>query len=132
MLASFAMRRLPLVINKSKFNHMSNIKSSSATSALSNSRTNSESTTSGVETGRDLADIVAFFVAMAGGRKDTDVAGRAGRRDVVETVAVHGVEVMRPVAVAGRAGAVLSDNFFDGPVGRVGSIRIACTRLEGT
>jgi hypothetical protein len=126
---------VPLVINKSKFNHMSNIKSSWTISALSNSRTNSESAISGFEPGWNLAAIVTFFVAMVGGRKDTEVAGRVGRRDVFETVAIHGVEVMRPAAVAGRVGAALSDDFFDGPVivgGGVGSIRITCTRLEGT
>jgi hypothetical protein len=111
---------------------MSNIKSSSATSTLSNSRTNSESATGGVEPGRNLADIVTFVVAMAGGCRDAEVAGRVGRRDVVETVAFLGVEVMRPVAVAGRVGAALSDDLFDEPVGGVGPIRVVCTRLEGT
>jgi hypothetical protein len=83
---------VPLDINKSKFNHTSNIKSSSATS-----RTNSEFATSGVEPGRNLADTVTFFVAMAGGRKDAEVAGRLGRRDGVETVVIRGVEVMYPM-----------------------------------
>jgi hypothetical protein len=44
---------------------------------------------------------------------------------------IRGVEGMRPAAVVGRVGATLSDDFFDGPVGGVGLIRIACTRLEG-
>jgi hypothetical protein len=110
------------------------MKSSSANSGLSSSRTNSEFVNGGVAPGLNLAlaDIITFLVAMVGGRKEAEVAGRAGMRDVVGVAARRDVEIMRPVAVAGRIGAAVWGGFFDWPAVGVGTTRIACPRLEGT
>jgi hypothetical protein len=69
---------------------------------------------------------------MVGGRKDAEVAGRAGMRDVNRADAFRDVDFMRPIAVAGRIGGVIKGGFFVRPAVGVGTTRIACPRFEGT
>ena len=107
------------------------MKSSSATSALSNPTTKSESIASAVTFACDLADVVTFLVTTVGRRKDAEVAGRAGMRDDNEADTFRDIEDTRPVAVAGRDGRAVGGGFFVGPAVGVGTTRIACPRLEG-
>jgi hypothetical protein len=72
---------------------MSNMKSSSATSAPSNSRTKLESIDSTVTFAWDIVHIATFLVATVGGRKDAEMAGRAGMRDVNEADAFRDGEL---------------------------------------
>jgi hypothetical protein len=69
----------------------------------SNWRTISGSAASGVVPVCDLVESLTVLVTAVGGRKDTEVAGRACMRGV-ETVPIREVEAIRPVAVAGRVG----------------------------
>jgi hypothetical protein len=106
---------------------------SSAKSRLSNSnsRTNSGSVASGVAPAFNLATILSLLVAILGGRKEAEVAGRLGMYDVAGVVAIRAVEAARPVTVAGRIRAAVCDDFFAEPAVGVGVIRGACPR-EGT
>jgi hypothetical protein len=59
-----------------------------------------------------------------GGRKDAEVAGRVGMRDVIGAGTVRNVEITRPTAVAGRAGGRICDD-FSGRIEGIGSARVA-------
>ena len=65
-----------------------------------------------------------MLLTLADGRKEAEVAGRVGMRDVVGAVAVRNVEVTRPAAVAGRAGGRVCD-FFSERTGGIGATRPA-------
>jgi hypothetical protein len=101
------------------------MKSSDASSAQSNSRANSDFA---VDTAAP-ARAVVVFLTLVGGRKEAEVAGRVGMRDVIGAVAVRNVEVTRPAAVAGRAGGRVCD-FFPKRTGGIGATRTACPRFE--
>jgi hypothetical protein len=69
------------------------------------------------------------FLILVGGRKEAEVAGRVGMRDVIGTVAVRKVEVTRPAAVAGRAWGKICD-FFPERTKGIGATRTACPRFK--
>ena len=101
------------------------MKSSAASSMQLNSRANS-----------DFADDIAsparafvVFLTLIGARKEAEVAGRVGMREVMGAVAVRNVEVTRPAAVAGRAGGRVCD-LFPERTGGIGATRTACPRFE--
>jgi hypothetical protein len=64
------------------------------------------------------------LLTLVGGRKEAEVAGRVGMRDVIGAGAVRNVEVTRPAAVAGRAGGRICD-FFSERTGGIGTTRTA-------
>lgn len=101
------------------------MKSSAASSRQSNSRANS-----------DLADDIAsparafvVFLTLIGGRKEAEVAGRVGMREVIGAVVVRDIEVTRPAAVAGRAGGRVCD-LFPERIRGIGATRTACPRFD--
>lgn len=96
------------------------MKSSSPSSTQSNSRVNSDFADDTISPARALA----VLLTLADGRKEAEVAGRVGMRDVVGAVAVRNVEVTRPAAVAGRAGGRVCD-FFSERTGGIGATRPA-------
>jgi hypothetical protein len=100
-------------------------------STPSNSRTISGSATSGVVPGCDFVKFFTVLVIAVGGRKDTEVAGRAWVRRV-ETGPIREVEAIRPVAVAGRVGRFICGDFLVEPAMGVGAVRTACPRFEGS
>lgn len=99
-------------------------------STPSNSRTISGSAASGVVLVCDFVESLTVLVTAIGGRKNTEVAGRARMRGV-ETGSTREVEAIRPVAVAGRVGGFICGDFLVEPAMGVGAARTACPRLEG-
>jgi hypothetical protein len=75
-----------------------------------------------------LATILSLLVAVLGGRKEAEVAGRLGMYDVAGVLAIRAVEAARPVTVAGRFRAAVWDDFFAEPAVGVGVILCACPR----
>ena len=96
------------------------MKSSGASSTQSNSSANSDLAGGTIPPARAFA----VLLTLAGGRKEAEVAGRVGMRDVIGADAVRNVEVTRPAAVAGRAGGRVRD-FFSERTGRIGATRTA-------
>lgn len=94
----------------------------------SNSRTISKSEASSVVPVCDFVEDLPVLATVAGGREDTEVAGRAWMR-LVETDPIR-VEAIRPVAVAGRVGGVICCDFLVEPAMGVGATRTACTCFE--
>jgi len=77
----------------------------------------------------DFVEGLTVLVTTVGGRKDTEVAGRACKR-AVETGPIREVEAIRPVAVAGRVGGVICGGFLIEPATGTGATRAACPRFE--
>jgi hypothetical protein len=99
-------------------------------STPSNSRTISGAAASSVVPVCDFVESLTVLVTAVGGRKDTEVAGRARMRGV-ETGSIREVEAIRPVAVAGRVGGFICGDFLVEPAMGVGAARTACPRFEG-
>ena len=97
------------------------MKSSVASSMKSNSRVNSDLADGTVSSPGRAFDVL---LTLVGGRKEAEVAGRVGTRDVIEVGAMRDVEVTRPAAVAGRAGGTIC-NFFSERTGGIGTTRTA-------
>ena len=97
----------------------------------SNSRTIWGSATSGLVPGCDFVKFPTVLAIAVGGRKDTEVAGRACTRRV-ETGPIREVEAIRPVAVAGRVGRLICGDLLLEPAMGAGPARTACPRFEGS
>ena len=98
-------------------------------STPSNSRTIWGSVASGFVPIRGFVESPTVLVIAVGGRKDTEVAGRACIRGV-KIGPIREVEAIRPVAVAGRAGGFICDDFLVKPATGAGAARVACPRFE--
>jgi hypothetical protein len=98
-------------------------------STPSNSRTISGSVASGFVLVCGFVESPTVLVTAVGGRKDTEVAGRACIR-AVKIGPIREVEAIRPVAVAGRVGGFICDDFFVEAATGVGAARAACPRFE--
>lgn len=115
----------------SLINYTSNIKSSFQTPTPSNFRTISGSAaSSGIGPFCNFVGNFTVLVVVVCGRRDAEVAGRASMR-CVEADATRNVEPVRPVAVAGRVGGLISGILFDGAAVGVGTTRTGCPRFRG-
>lgn len=76
----------------------------------------------------DFEGSLTVLVTAVGGRKDTEVAGRACTREV-ETGPIREVEAIRPVTVAGRVKGFICCGFLVKPAMGVGATRIAAARI---
>ncbi len=94
----------------------------------SNSRVNSDFAGGTVSSALTFAVCLVGFFPLAGGRKEAEVAGRAGTRDVIGAGAVRNVEDTRPAAVAGRAGR--TRDVFSGRAEGIGAPRAALPRFK--
>ena len=105
------------------------MKSSFPTSESTPSNSRTRSAASGIVPVFGFVESLTILVTAVGGRKDTEVAGRACMCGV-ETGLIREVEAIRPVVVAGRVGGLIWGDFLVDPAMGVGAARTTCPRFE--